>query len=61
MQEFKDTVMNVYGISGLTKMLELSQEDIDGWKAVPVGFRIKLRKIINEHNKNKEDSSPDKC
>jgi hypothetical protein len=39
-------------------LLKLSAEDVDGWTDIPVGFRVKIKRIINEHSKADGGSSP---
>lgn len=46
MEPFKELVIEKYGVDGLQKLLSLQEEDIDEWKSIPIGFRIKLKKFI---------------
>ena len=37
---------------GISALLEKDEEEIDDWKDIPVGFRIKLKKLIKEHKQS---------
>lgn len=47
MLEYREVICNQYGVNGVNQLLNISEQDLDSWKSVPVGFRIKIRKIIN--------------
>lgn len=51
MLNYLQIIKTKYQIDGLNRLLQLSEDDIDKWKDIPVGYRVKVRKFINEHNK----------
>lgn len=60
MSQFYDTIVNKYGVDGIDGLLGLSEEDVEKWKAIPIGYRIKVKKLIAEHksrNKGSEDQN----
>jgi hypothetical protein len=59
MEQYTEIIVNKYRVEGIENLLELHEEDIELWKDIPLGFRIKIKKIIKEHRKNK-GGSPNK-
>ena len=47
--------LNSKDVKTLGQLMEASEEEIDSWKEIPVGYRIKLKKFIEkEHQKRRE-------
>ena len=45
------------GIAHLDDLFKTSHEIIDEWKDIPVGFRIKIKKLVNEHLISKKEEN----